>query len=216
MHLALKSHLPHANVCELPVAPSSKFQTCQAWVPSKASRTLRLPPLWMCLCRSKALFQENASWQIPHVNGLLLILWVRMCFANTSFRENPVLHNSHLYGFSPVCVLLWRARYSLREKCLLHTPQLKGFSPVWTRWWILRWYFLVNNLLHTSHLNRFSSWFFLNLLLCVDLEEVFAQPLTSPSCLTRHSSNSFDIYPSSCSLTDCSTLWHTTMSLQSL
>jgi hypothetical protein len=211
-HLTSKSHLPHDRTTSWSF---QQFQTFQ-WVPSRRSCALRLTPLWTRLCRSKALFQENASWHIPHVNGLLLNLWVRTCFANTSFREKPVLHNSHLYGFSPVCVLLCRARYSLREKHLLHTPQLNGFSPVWMRWWILRWYFLVNNLLHTSHSNRVSLWLFFCLLLCADFEELFKLPLTSPSCLTRQSSNSVDTKPSSCSLIDCCTLWHTTTFLQLL
>jgi hypothetical protein len=62
----LKSCVPTNRILELTNVPPTKFQTW--W-----SRALHLRPLWICLCCNIPLFQENASWHIPHVNGLLLI-----------------------------------------------------------------------------------------------------------------------------------------------
>lgn len=40
---------------------------------------------------------------------------------------------SHRYGFSPLCVLLWRSMWYFWINRMLHWSQLKGFSPVESR-----------------------------------------------------------------------------------
>ena len=59
---------------------------------------------------------------------------------------------SHLYGFSPVCVLLCSFKLPLFAYAAGQTSHLKGFSPVWVFKWVLRWYARLAEYWQKSHL----------------------------------------------------------------
>lgn len=57
--------------------------------------------------------------------------WTFKCLDLSSLRVKHFPQTSHEYGFSPVWVLMWVAKWSVLEKARLHTTQAKGLWPVW-------------------------------------------------------------------------------------
>ena len=94
--------------------------------------------LWEGLVTMTALI-----WFLPSVcvssdvsNVLTALIWflpsvcVLRCFKCSDICEKALSHRLHLYGFSPVCILIWTLRWPVCEKALSQWLHWYGFSPV--------------------------------------------------------------------------------------
>ena len=98
-----------------------------------------------------------------------------MCVVRVPDRLNALLHTWHLYGFSPLWILLCVARCPACVNRSLQTVHSNGLSPEWLRLCVARCLSLWKHLPHSVHLyllvwiflwlhrapldeNRFSHW----------------------------------------------------------
>lgn len=78
------------------------------------------------------------------------------CTLTFAANEKCLSQYLHLYGFSPVWVLLCSFNLCASLNILPHCMHPKGFSPVWIIMCCLRWHDLQNRLSHWVHWNGFS------------------------------------------------------------
>jgi len=83
-----------------------------------------------------------------------------MCVVRVPDWLNAMSHIWHLYGFSPLWILLCLARFSACVNRLLQTVHSNGFSPEWLRLCIASCLSLWQHLPHTVHL-YLLVWIFL-------------------------------------------------------
>ena len=102
-----------------------------------------------------------------------------MCLFRCPHWLNALSHKWHLYGFSPLWILLWRTRWAEVVNRLLQTVHSNGFSPEWLRLWCVKSWLLWKHFPHSVHLylllwtfiwilnvlwvvKRFSHWLHVN------------------------------------------------------
>ena len=109
----------------------------------------------------------GTAWLI-FVNGPCFVSWWTLCTGSLCFflwwikllLSGPVqLHLSHLYGCSPVCLLLWLIRLSDRLNFLPQKSQVWPNSALWTSWCFLRECFNLNVIPQSSQAkSRMLEW----------------------------------------------------------
>ena len=76
---------------------------------------------------------------------MLLCTW-RLCVCKLPESRKLLLHSEHLYGLSPVWILMWTFRLPDWLNALSHMWHLYGFSPLWILLCLSRWPDRVNRL----------------------------------------------------------------------
>ena len=122
------------------------------------SQSLQIKVLfsWKLLkCPRRAFFVYVLS-HTEHANNLLS-LWIDVWLFNSGWDLNSFEHWKHVYGFSPVCVLMWICCKKLFWKVLPQTSQENGLSFSCTSW-MCSWRFDFNlyALLHFEQLFCFN------------------------------------------------------------
>ena len=81
-----------------------------------------------------------------------------ICALRAPLWVNAFPQNSHLNGFSPVCILSWSFMWCLNLNCLPHTLQGNGLGMVvlWVSICLFKWLFLIHSFPRISHLNGLS------------------------------------------------------------
>ncbi len=79
-----------------------------------------------------------------------------MCRRSLVDLEYDSGHSEHLYGFSPVWILMWRFNSPEFQKAFLHSMQLEGFSAVWYFLCFRRLFKWEKDLWHLSQENDIS------------------------------------------------------------
>ena len=104
---------------------------------------------------SRLLDSENDLRHTWHLYGFSPV-WVLVCHFRLSLQAYDFWHNWHLYGFFPVWVFICVFRSPPRANEIWHNWHLHGFSPVWVRMCLLRSPPRVNEIWHNRHLYGFS------------------------------------------------------------
>ena len=74
------------------------------YIKKKKQNTIECFLTWLL----RALSVVNGIWQIWQINASSPVtLWLFKCLSMLLFTENLWLQTGHMYGLSPVCVLLW-------------------------------------------------------------------------------------------------------------
>ena len=94
-----------------------------------------------------------------HLYGLSPV-WILICVYRFEDWLNVFWHMWHLYGFSPLWILLWRVRFAACVYRLLQTVHSNGFSPEWIRLCRAKFLRLWQHLPHSVHLYLYV-WIFM-------------------------------------------------------
>ena len=81
------------------------------------------------MCVFRLPFRMNDFWHNSHLYGFSPV-WILMCFFRLPLWVNDFWHNWHLYGFSPVEVILRAFRRLLWSSGFWYIWHLPGVSPV--------------------------------------------------------------------------------------
>jgi len=112
--------------------------------------------VWIRTCSFRSMFVLNSFPQKGHSYGLLLLCTWRLWFCKLQDWLKHLLYSEHLYGLSPVWILLWPFRLEDWLNALSHTLHLNGFSPLWILLCWRRFFDVENCLQQTLHLNNLS------------------------------------------------------------
>jgi len=83
-----------------------------------------------------------------------------MCLCRCEDTLNDFWHTWHLYGFSPLWILLCLTRWPDVVNRLLQTVHSNGFSPKWLRLCTARWWRVWTHFPHSPHL-YLPVWIFI-------------------------------------------------------
>jgi len=106
-----------------------------------------------------------ANHNVPVLAWMLSssFMWTFMCSLRDSERLNALSHSRHLYGFSPLWILLCLTRWRDTANRFLQTvhsnrfsrewgTRSNGFSCEWLRWWSLNAPLFIKHIPHSVHL----------------------------------------------------------------
>ena len=156
----LKSHCPHLNFWR-PLCWTSSWEVRLALEEKFLLHWSHLKLALACLC-NLLLWMNRLdvycvlNWQVSHCNSLFSA-WVYSCAFKSWGTLKHFSHFEHMWGFSPVCFLLWKFKAPNWVNLLAQNGHTWGFSPVWLIMCVRRICAVANLLSQREHLANFVA-----------------------------------------------------------